>query len=113
MMESFDMPDTHESCSRRNVTVSPAQSLEMLNSEQVAAWSRAFAERVLNDAGLTAEAQIDRAYRLAFSRAADAEEKRAGMEFLAKQTRLTGDAKTAFADFCHVLLNTNEFVYVN
>ena len=33
MFETFDMPDTHESCSRRNVTTGPIQALTLLNSK--------------------------------------------------------------------------------
>ena len=34
MMEAFDMPDTHESCSRRDVTVTAPQALTMLNDQR-------------------------------------------------------------------------------
>src|SRR5262245_37872672 len=30
MFEAFDMPDTHESCARRNVTTTPVQALTLL-----------------------------------------------------------------------------------
>jgi hypothetical protein len=114
MMESFDMPDTHESCGRRNATVTPAQSLELMNSAEVLEWAKAFAERVTNDAGLSEDARIDRAWKLAFSRAPEADERQRAREFLEKQTALAaGDRQAAFTDLCHMLLNANEFVYVN
>src|SRR5262249_58565746 len=61
MFEVFDMPDTHESCPRRNATVTAPQALELLNNELVLDWSRSLAARVANDAGLTAEARVDQA----------------------------------------------------
>ena len=113
MLESFDMPDTHESCARRNVTVTPTQSLALLNSDLVLDWSKAFSARVRNDSGLTPEAQVERAYKLAYGRSAATEELRAALEFLKEETRVTGTWDSAFTDFCHVLLNSNEFVYLD
>jgi hypothetical protein len=70
MFEVFDMPDTHESCPRRNATVTAPQALELLNNELVLDWSRSLAGRVWNDAGMTPEAQVDRAWRFVYARAA-------------------------------------------
>jgi Protein of unknown function (DUF1553)/Protein of unknown function (DUF1549) len=113
MLESFDMPDTHESCARRNVTVTPTQSLALLNSNLVLDWAHGFAERVLNDKGLSPEAQVDRAYKLAYGRTPSDDERRMGLDFLKQQERVAGTWENALADFCHVLLNSNEFLYVN
>lgn len=134
MFEAFDMPDTHESCARRSQTVSPAQSLELLNNDLVLDWSRSFASRVLNDSGLTPEAQIERAYRLAYSRAPKAQERDLSMKFLERHVPLLkaradkGEKlvlpaslpqgadpvkAAALVDLCHMLLNANEFLYIN
>ncbi|MFN3324591.1 MAG: DUF1549 and DUF1553 domain-containing protein [Bryobacteraceae bacterium] len=134
MFEAFDMPDSHESCGRRNVTVTPSQSLELLNSELVLEWARAFAGRVLNDGGLSGEAQIDRVYKLAYSRAANEEERRLALEFLDRHSPILAarmangesvpvpDAlpegadrvrAAALVDLCHAVLNSNEFLYIN
>lgn len=104
MLESFDMPDTHESCARRNMTVTPTQSLALLNSNLTVDWAKSFAARVLNDSGLPPEAQVDRAYKFAYGRTPNNDERRDAVEFL-KHQQLT--------DLCHVLLNSNEFLYVN
>jgi len=113
MFEAFDFPDTHESCSRRFATVSPSQPLMLMNDELVREWSRALAARVLNDGGLSPDQQIERAYRIVFSRPPNAEERRTVLEFLDKQTAEAGDRKAAFVDLCQTLLNSNEFVYMN
>ena len=134
MLLGFDMPDTHESCARRNVTVTPTQTLELMNDDLVLDWSRHFAARVLNDSGLTEQAQIERAYKLAFSRPPDEEERKLAVSFLAKQepvlsARLErGDEvplppglpagipkarAAAFVDLCHMLVNANEFLYID
>jgi hypothetical protein len=128
------MPDTHESCPRRATTVTAPQALELLNNDLVLDWSRSLAGRVLNDGGLTPEAQIDRAYKFAFSREPVQAERAAALDFLNRQSailaeRMATDDKTplpdnlpagvekaraaALVDLCHALLNSNEFVYVN
>ncbi|MEO8659413.1 MAG: DUF1549 and DUF1553 domain-containing protein [Bryobacteraceae bacterium] len=66
LFEAFDMPDTHESCSRRQQTVSVTQTLNLLNDQMVLDWAKAFAQRVRNDAGMPATAQIERSFRLAY-----------------------------------------------
>jgi hypothetical protein len=134
MFEVFDMPDTHESCPRRNTTITAPQALELLNNELVLDWSKSLAGKVLNDGGLTPEAQVDRAYRLTFSRTPTEAERKTALEFLTRQStilaeRMATDEKTplpdnlpagvekvraaALVDLCHALLNSNEFVYLN
>ena len=113
MFEVFDMPDTHESCARRNNTVTPSQALELLNNELTIDWARSFAARIANDTGITPEAQVDRAYHLAYARTPTDAERRAALAFLDRQTAIVKDRNVALADFCHALMNSNEFLYVN
>ena len=134
MMEAFDMPDTHESCGRRNQTVTAPQALALLNSKVSLDWAQAFAGRVLKEAGPDPNAQIDRAYRLAYGRRPDGFEKDSILTFLAKQTPLIAQRATAgqklaqptylpegadlnqsaaLVDLCQMLFNSNEFVYRN
>lgn len=129
MMEAFDMPDTHESCSRRDVTTTAPQALTMLNDRVALEWAQAFAARALAD-----KDPVGRAYRLAYSRPPDAWEKDTAATFFHKQksviaARLARDEKlafpaampegldpayaAAFVDFCQMLMNSNEFVYRN
>src|SRR5260221_11237498 len=68
MLEAFDMPDTHESCGRRNQTITAPQAMSLLNSKVSLEWSQAFAGRVLKTAGTDQAASVDTAYRLAYGR---------------------------------------------
>jgi hypothetical protein len=113
MFEAFDMPDTHESCARRNNTTSAGQALELLNNELVYGWAKKLAARVSNDGGMTPESQIDRAYKLVYSRLPKPEESKAALAFLERHDKITGDRNASFADLCHMLLNSNEFLYLN
>ncbi len=113
MFETFDMPDTHESCGRRNHTVNSMQALELLNNDLVFDWALGLARRVRNDTGLTAEAQVERAWKLVYGRAPDRQERELALAFLARQSGTAGDRDKALVDFCHTLLNSNEFLYLN
>jgi hypothetical protein len=112
MFQSFDMPDTHESCARRQVSVTPDQALELMNGKLITNWSRQFAARVGNDQGLDARAQAERALRLAYARPPRASEIDAAAAFLAKQEKLTSSRQEALADLCHTLLSSSEFLYI-
>ena len=136
MLQEFDSANTFESCDFRKNTVTAPQSLDLLNNDLMIEWAESFAGRVLNDRGLTPQAQIDRAFRLAYGRAATAEEERIASAFLAKQIpimagRIAGGDKTkpplptglpagvdparaaAFVDLSQMLLASNEFLYIN
>jgi hypothetical protein len=136
MLQEFDSANTFESCDFRKNTVTAPQSLDLLNNDLMIEWAQSFAGRVLNDSGLTSQAQIDRAFRLAYGRAATAEEEKIAAAFLAKQIpimaeRIAGGDKTkpplptvvpagidparaaAFVDLSQMLLASNEFLYIN
>lgn len=113
MLETFDMPDTHESCGRRNSTVTSTQALELLNDELVLGWARGLAQRVKNDTGLSDATQVDRAWRLVYGRTPGDEERASAIAFLAKQQEIAGSHDRALVDLCQMLLNSNEFLYLN
>ena len=132
LFEAFDMPDTHESCARRNVTTTAPQALSLLNSRLTLEWAQAFAGRVLAAAGASTEDQIDMAFRLAYSRRPESSEKEIAKAFFKRQRDLLSEkpqdqlamptafsassdplSAAALVDFCHVLINSNEFVYRN
>ncbi|HYL73592.1 MAG TPA: DUF1549 and DUF1553 domain-containing protein [Bryobacteraceae bacterium] len=134
MMEAFDMPDTHESCGRRNQTITAPQAMSLMNDKVSLEWAQAFAGRLLAEAGTDPQAEIDRAYRLAFGRRPDGFEKDTIVTFFSKQKQLIAERAAhgeklalpspvpagydpaqaaALVDFCQMLLNSNEFVYRN
>ena len=105
MLEVFDRPDGIGSCARRNRSTTAPQALILMNNSFMQVQSGAFAKRVRELAGDDAGKQIDRAYLLALARPPSATERATALKFLAPG----GDA---LVDFCHALLNINEFVYV-
>ena len=104
MFEMFDQPNLINSTDRRNRTTIAPQALILMNNQTVLFHARKFAERVHREAGDEVTAQIDRAVRIALGRPADAIELKRGVEFIQA-------GPDGLAEFCHVLLNLNEFLY--
>lgn len=134
MFDAFDEPDPHESCPRRNVTTSPVQALTLLNSQLTLEWAEGFAGRVLETTGTSVDKEIDTAFRLAYGRQPDAEETVASKKFFESQREIIAERQSkgdslalppklpastdrvgaaTLVDFCHTLLNMDEFVYQN
>ena len=61
-----------------------------------------FAGRVRREAGGRPEAQVDRAFRLAFGRPAGPAERRAALDLVGRR---------GLSALCRALLNANEFLY--
>ena len=113
LFDAFDFPDTNTTCAERNITVNAPQALMLLNSDLVLDSARALASRVQASTPVgNAPALVERAYRLAFGRRPDTEELARAVAFLDKQAGLGGE-KAAIVDFCHVLINLNEFVFID
>jgi hypothetical protein len=103
LFEVFDLPDQNITCGRRNVSTVPTQALMLINNEWILKQSRLLADRIATLAPAGRAGQLDLAYRLALARAPSVDERRVGLEFLETHT---------LADFAHVLLNLNEFIYL-
>jgi hypothetical protein len=123
-LEVLDAPDTTSSCEQRIVSTVAPQALTFLNGEFANEQARALAERLRRDAGTDPAAQLRRAFELALCRPPRVDELGAGLAFLSAQQRqiaadLGGEqqdsrdaSRKALEAFCLVLLNTNEFVYL-
>ena len=114
LLDVFDSADGFSSTPERNVTTTPTQALLMINSKDSLAHAAEFARRVQREAGIERESQIVVAYRLAFGREPSNTERAAAIEFLNQQAaRNAAAASSSLTDFCQVLLNSNEFLYVD
>jgi len=103
LLGQFDKPDCAHAAPKREVSVSPLQALSLMNNEFAVEQAEFFAERLRREAGEDAEAQVERAYLLAFGRPPDAKELEASAEFISAQ---------GLELFCRVIFNANEFIYV-
>jgi uncharacterized protein DUF1553/uncharacterized protein DUF1549/cytochrome c len=128
MFEVHDQPDPNVTCERRNTTTVPTQALTLSNNEFVLIQAKYFAERVAREAGPDAEKQIQILFRVALSRAPDQRELKSALSFVQRQqdyhlklkpasssegSSPGGTALAALTDLAHVMLNSNEFVYIN
>jgi hypothetical protein len=114
MLSNFDFADTDSSCAARFMTTQPAQALGMLNGKFVHDQASAFAERLRREAGDAVEERVRLALRLALSRAprdSDVEQGLALIDSLQSDHGLTADGALKY--YCLVVLNLNEFVYVD
>ena len=121
MFESFDAPDMMSSVGHRIPTTVPPQALALMNSAPARDQARRFADRVTKEAGDT-RARVHRAFYLALSRPPSADELARSLAFIERQTSgyqssVSGGAAghpagLALLDFCQVLLNLNEFIYI-
>ncbi|HLN27980.1 MAG TPA: DUF1553 domain-containing protein [Gemmataceae bacterium] len=133
LLEAFDRPDSLSSCPVRPVSTFAPQALILMNGPFAQEQSKGFAARLMKECGSDSEKQIDRAYRLAFSRAPRSVELRFAREFLALQKesilramgpnaaagaapgltdKLHRAQELALAHFCLAVMNSNEFIYV-
>jgi hypothetical protein len=115
LFDAFDLPDMHNSCSRRAQTTTAPQALLLLNGdftlERAERWCDGLLIRFPGDE----PALLARAYRAAWGRPATSEEVRLAHKFLRAQAAAPEKdlTRAALVDFCHALLNTNEFMYVD
>ena len=107
-MQTFDSVVCDASRDRRQVSVTPLQALAMYNGRFANEEATHFAARVRKDAGESPVAQIQLAFKIALGRepAPDESER---MQALMASSAAGSDALAAV---CRVLLNANEFVYV-
>jgi hypothetical protein len=123
ILESFDFPQLSPACLQRSVSNVATQALHMLNDPTVRQLATYFAQRIEQHAGIDPARQIEQAYWLAFSRPPNEEERKASLESLAnfreiamQQPANSGHPhkfnQEALAEFCHVLMNSAAFLYV-
>jgi mono/diheme cytochrome c family protein len=139
VMESFDLPAMSPNCMERSISMIAPQALHMMNDAMIARLAESFAERVRKEAGQDPEKQIERAYWIALSRPPSEEERKisldtvrrlrdvqgtkahsaGGSSFAAKPAAeasnpsIDDPAGTALAEFCHILMNSAAFIYID
>jgi hypothetical protein len=125
-LENFDYPQMSPNClERRDSTVAP-QALHLMNNGMVQELAGHFARRVRREAGADAAQQVKTAYWIALSRPPTAEEREVGVgalntlaekwtQHLAAAGKVDRDAagRKALATFCHALMNSAGFLYVD
>jgi hypothetical protein len=109
LLETFDAAVPNSSCDRRRQSVTALQPLTMYDGDFVNSEAKYFADRVLKEAGPDTGEQIQRAFLIAFGRPPSSGELAKVQIFLAS----VSSKKDALLGVCRVLLNSNEFLYVD
>jgi hypothetical protein len=120
MLDVHDQPDPNFTAERRNISTVPTQALMLLNDEFVLLQSRLLAERVVHEAGSDLPAEVKLLYKIALSRQPTEKELRDDLEFVNRERAQAAQARpeedtqlSAMSRLAHVMLNSNEFVYIN
>ena len=109
LLALFDLPDGINSVASRPVTTTPTQALALLNGKLGTTTAASMAERLITSCGDDRTAVVKKAYRLAFSRPPSEDEIGFALDYLGDDAL----DETLLSEFCHVLLNANEFVYLD
>jgi hypothetical protein len=104
LLDVLDCPDPSVPAPLRSVTTTPQQALSLLNNKFMEHSAQRFAKRLTREAPDDPTAQIRRAYALAIARQPDDAEIEFARKFVAEH---------GLPQFCLVLFNASEFLYVD
>jgi hypothetical protein len=120
MMLAFDTPLPFSTVGRRSVSNVPAQALILMNDPLVTELAGAWAERSLREDRVGVDVRVERLYVAALGRPPYDEELRQAGAFVtehAAELGLSADQAAqdprVWKDFCHVLFNVKDFVFLH
>ncbi|MBS0206423.1 MAG: DUF1549 domain-containing protein [Planctomycetes bacterium] len=114
ILSDFDFADTDSSCAARFVTTQPTQALAMLNSKFLNDQAAEFARRLRREAGDDVRKQAILGFRLALCRDPDSALVDRGLKLIdALKTKHGKTPEQALDQFCLMVLNLNEFMYLD
>ena len=108
VMEMFDAPELISSCPQRGVSTVALQPLYLLNSEFMMHRAEALADQVYLFAGDHAARQVETAFLYTLGREPDDDEQQRAIGMLQSDA----DSHATLVQFCHALINLNEFLYI-
>lgn len=119
-LEIFDAPIMSVNCTQRMGSATVLQSLALLNSEFMFAKGDRMARGVTSVAAQSVDKQVKDAFQRAFARQPSQEELQKSLSFMESQrvgyqsaeVSPEQSSQKALADLCHMLLSSNEFLYV-
>jgi hypothetical protein len=117
-LETFDFPQMNPNCIERQASTVATQALHLMNNGMVQQLADSFARRVWEMAGNNRASQVESVYWIALGRPPTGEETAIGIKSL-EQFALLWKGKTAdeeyksLATYCHAMVNSAAFVYVD
>lgn len=116
MMDTFDYPEMGPNCLTRSVSTVSPQSLMLMNNKHVRGLATELANRVRRLTAGTGDdtAKVEMVYRLALSRLPTEKERSLGVETLQELSAAWKDGPhLALETYCHTILNSAAFLYVD
>ena len=128
LLDAFDQPAMTPNCAERRQSNVATQALHMMNGSMTWDLARYMAGRVIDDAAGDVAKEIELVYLRAFSRRPSDKEARLGAESIAEfrkqwperlaadngdQPRTAAASWLALANYCHALLNSAEFSFID
>lgn len=133
VLESFDAPRMEPNCEQRSASTVAPQSLMLMNSNFAHDQSRYFAQRVISEFGSELPAQVRGAWEIAFGQPPTDEQTADAVAFVQDQLAYysknpmpkpdpkkksdtdiyLSPSEEALATYCHALISSNAFLYVD
>ena len=127
ILENFDLPQMIPNCIERSDSTVASQALHLMNDGLIRRLADRLADRVIREASPDSARQIERVYQIALSRRPTVEERSIGQQALdrltahwadrlhkQKSAAAPGEAeRRALANFCHTIINSAAFLYVD
>lgn len=113
ILEGFDLAETDRSSPVRFSTTQPTQALAMLNGKFLNEQADLLAARLRREAGDDPDAQVRRAFKLLMARPASDAEIRRGVDLMTSLKARGGKTIDPLSAFSLVVLNLNEFLYLD
>ena len=114
LFRTFDFASPDTTSPQRHITTVPQQALFLMNSPFVIEQARALAAQPQFKQSPPSADQVQELYGRIFARRADSAEVEAALQFLAKPAESSGPAPlSAWEKYAQVLLETNEFAFVD
>jgi hypothetical protein len=124
ILETFDQPAMNPNCSERTNSTIVTQPLHLLNNARIREIAGHFAERVIAEASADTAGRVEHTWQLALNRAPSPEEIKnsvatldhlaaAWQKELAEEGSPDAAETRALEDFCHTLINSAEFLYLD
>jgi cytochrome c553 len=110
-LHGFDMANGLKSVAIRDSTTTPTQALLLINGEYSIGRAKQMAQRLIASHGADPNEAVRRSFVHAWGREPRASELESATRFVSSSDNGGIDADR-FADFCHVLLNSNNFLYL-
>ncbi len=114
LLETFDFPSPDKSAAARNTTTIAPQALILLNSEFMDKQAAAFAKRAQQSGSRDFARDVEQVWRFALQRSPSEQERRIAIAYLERVAPTSESAdEVALVNLCKLVLNLNEFVYID